>query len=156
MRSLFARRDLVDFLLQGTSERPEGDVTRSRGWKTKITDNPKMNSDYRNLGLVGTTDGVPYFSDQRRGCWPFVLRCANLPTTLSQHMSNCHMHLLSPNEYWEVDDDAGVLRRLIRAPKSLRPHLSVIVDDLLGAYTRGAVFFTTVLNEHRCKHRCSK
>ena len=52
-------------------------------------------------------------------------------------MANCHLHLLSPSEHWELDEDAGVLRRLIRAPQSLKPHLSLIVDDLLGAYKRG-------------------
>jgi hypothetical protein len=137
IRSLYARRDLVDYLLQEVGERPEGDISKSRGYKRKVTDNPHMNNDRRNLALVGTTDGVPYFKDQRRGCWPFVLRCANLPTALSQHMSNCHLHLVAPNEYWELDVDAGVLRRQIRAPKSLQPHMSLIVDDLLAAYHRG-------------------
>lgn len=137
-----------------------------------------MNTDHRNLGLVGTTDGVPFFDDQRRGnyvcahqhnpkyvniscdvckhypmrrhimsqclhnmqcvgAWPFILRCANLPDTLSMHMSNCHLHMLSANEYWELDKSAGVLRRRIHAPKSLKPHLIVIVDDLLHAYSTG-------------------
>lgn len=53
------------------------------------------------------------------------------------HMSNCHLHLLSANEYWEKDAKAGVLRRRVHAPKSLKPHLTVIVDDLLYAYSIG-------------------
>ena len=71
------------------------------------------------------------------GGWPFIFRCANLPDGLSTHMSNCHLSLLSANEYWQHDKESGGLRRNIRAPKSLKPHLTVIVDDLIGAYTRG-------------------
>ena len=175
IRALFARPDVVPHLYHDLDGRPESHTTRSRGFKQKVLDNPHMNTDHRNLGLVGTTDGVPFFDDQRRGhnvcvcvnmstyhticqrtlrkyphiasqcphdiecvgAWPFILRCANLPDTLSMHMSNCHLHLLSANEYWKLDKSAGVLRRRIHAPKSLRPHLTVIVDDLLHAYSTG-------------------
>lgn len=138
IRSLFSRPDMVPHLYTDVDGRPEGHVTRSRGFQQKVRDNPHMNDDHRNLGLVGTTDGVPFFNDQRRGAWPFILRCANLPDTLSLHMSNCHLHLLSANEYWEVDTKAGVLRRRVRAPKSLHPHLVLVVDDLLHAYHKGS------------------
>lgn len=134
VRSLYARPDLVPFLYHDADGHPEGHVTRSRGFQSKVRDNPEMNKDHRNLGFVGASDGVPFFDDQKRGAWPFVLRCANLPDALSTRMSNCHMHLLSANEYWEVDKAAGVLRRRIRAPKSLMPHMTVIVDDLLRNY----------------------
>jgi hypothetical protein len=137
VRSLYRRRELVPYLLHDVDHAPEGHVLRSRGFQMKIRDNKHMNGDHRNLGLIGTTDGVPFFDDQRRGAWPFVLRCANLPDGLSMHMANCHVALLSANEFWEVDSAAGVLRRKIRAPKSLKPHLSVLVDDLLGAYHKG-------------------
>ena len=119
----------------------EGGILQSRGFKQKVLDNPDMNQDHRNLGLVGTTDGVPFFADQRRGAWPFVLRCANLPDTLSTHMSNCHLHMLAANEFWVNDPDAGMLRRKIRAPKSLHAHLSIITDDLLKVYKKGRHFF---------------
>ena len=48
-----------------------------------------------------------------------------------------HLALLSPNEFYEIDAESGVLRRRVRGPKSLRPHLVVLADDLLGAYTKG-------------------
>jgi hypothetical protein len=96
-----------------------------------------MNKDPRNLGLIETTDGVPFFDDQKRGAWPFVIRVGNLPAALSTHMTNCHLHLLTANEYWEMDKKAGVLRRLIRAPKSLKPHLGLVVDDLQNVYING-------------------
>lgn len=96
-----------------------------------------MNADRRNLGLVGTTDGVPLFDDQKRSAWPFVMRVANLPDGLSTEMSNVHLHMLTACEFWELDPDANVLRRKIRQPKSMMPHLSIIVDDILGVYKHG-------------------
>ena len=138
IQGLFARPDLVPFLYNDTEDgRPRGHVTRSRGWKAKICDNPHMSADHRNLGLVGGTDGVPFFNDQRRSGWPYVLRVANLPDKLSMHMSNVHLHLLSASEHWQVDHEAGLLRRIMRGPKSLQAHLSVIVNDLRAAYVPG-------------------
>ena len=67
VRSLFARPNLVPFLLHDSEPGPEGSLLRSRGFQKKVRDNPDMNKDHRNLGLVGTTDGVPFFEDQRRG-----------------------------------------------------------------------------------------
>lgn len=96
-----------------------------------------MNGDHRNLGLIGHSDGVPFFDDMRRGAWPFFFRVGNLPDGLSTRMSNCHLTLISANEYHELDEAAGILRRRIHAPKSLKPHLSIIADDLLAAYTKG-------------------
>ena len=138
VRALFARSDIVPHLYNNDiGRRAATHVTRSRGFKAKITDNRAMNGDRRNLGLIGTTDGVPYFADQRRSCWPFVLRAANLPDSLSMSFQNAHLHMLAPSEFWELDEAAGVLRRRIRAPKSLQPLISVITDDLLAAYNKG-------------------
>lgn len=137
IRALFARPELVPLLWWDCGEYPEGHTVRSRGWKRKVVDNPVMNRDHRSIGLVGTTDGVPFFDDQRRGAWPFFLRCANLPDGPSTEMANVHMSMLSANEYYEIDPSAKVLRRRIRAPKSLKAHMSIIVDDLLGAYKKG-------------------
>ena len=137
IRSLYSRPELVPHLLHDGDAVPNGHVQRSRGFHAKIRDNPHMNCDHRNLGLIGTTDGVPFFDDQRRGAWPFVFRCANLPDGLATQMSNCHLSMLSANEFWELDNQAGVLRRRIRGPKSLKPHLTIIVDDLLHAYNQG-------------------
>ena len=147
LRSLFTRPDLIPFLLADGQHVSESHVTHSRGWREKMVDNPVMSADHRNQGLISTTDGVPFFEDQRRGGWPFVLRSANLPDSLSNHMTNCHLHLLAPSEFWEVDPEANVLRRRIRAPKSLNPHLQIIADDLLGVYSHGTkVADATALN----------
>ena len=137
--SLFRRADLVPYLLHDSSATvvPAGHLRRSRGFKKKVLDNPQMNQDHRSLGLVSTTDGVPFFDDQKRGAWPFIIRIGNLPDGLSHHISNCHLHLLQPSEFWELDTDANVLRRRVRAPKNLQPYLHIIADDLHHAYHRG-------------------
>lgn len=81
VRSLHARSDLCAHLWHDCGEHPEGHITRSRGFRKKVTDNPHMAADSRHLALVGTTDGVPYFDDQIRGCWPFFFRYASLCST---------------------------------------------------------------------------
>lgn len=100
-----------------------------------------MLRDHRNLGLVGTTDGVPMFDNKRRGLWPFFLRVANLPDGLSTHMANVHLALVGANEYYELNEATNTLARKLHAPKSLTPHLTILVDDLYQAYSRG-VFCT--------------
>ena len=148
LKQLFNRRDLIPYLLTDTGEFPEGHVTNSRGWKAKMIDNPHMNKDHRNIGLIATTDGVPLFEDQRRSAWPIVYRVANLPDGLSTRAANCHLAMMTASEYWTLDQDANKLRRIIRQPKSLKPHLTIIVDDLLGAYKKGNSFHYT------CAVRC--
>jgi hypothetical protein len=96
-----------------------------------------MNCDHRNIAIIGTTDGVPFFDDQRRGGWPFFFRVANLPDSLSTHMANVHMGMVSANEFYEFDISSGIMIRRIRAPKSLKPQLVVMTDDLYRAYTHG-------------------
>ena len=112
-------------------------MKRSRGFKEKVIDNPVMNEDCRNIALVGTTDGVPFFDDQRRGAWPFFLRVANLPDALSTQMANVFMPMIGANEYFVVNEDTNTLQREIRAPRSLVPHFTVLCDDLLNAYQTG-------------------
>jgi hypothetical protein len=76
VRSLYARPDLVPYLYADRYDpaEPVGSIRRSRGWKQKMHDNPHMARDHRNLGFVETTDGVPFFKDQRRGGWPYIIR----------------------------------------------------------------------------------
>ena len=97
--------------------------------------------DHRNLGLVGMTDGVPLFDNKQRGLWPFFSKVANLPDSLSSLMVNVHLTLLSANEYYVLNTATKTLKREIHAPRSLKPHLTVLVDDLYDSYRRG--IFTT-------------
>jgi len=137
INALFRRKDLIPHLLWDSGAPPEGDVRRSSGFKQKVADNPKMNEDPRNIAIIGTTDGVPFFDDQVRGCWPFFLRVANLPDGLSTHMANVHMSMIVANEHLTSDPLASKLRREVKAPKSLQPQLTVLCDDLLDAYENG-------------------
>ena len=45
--------------------------------------------------------------------------------------------MLSANEYYEIDHNNGSLKKRVRGPKSLKPHLTVLCDDLRGAYIKG-------------------
>ena len=143
VRGLFARADLVNFLYTDRYDptEPPGSVRKSRGWKAKMVDNETMSTDHRNLALVETCDGVPFFREKKasRGCWPFTIRCANLPDGLSMHMANCHLHLLVASEYYDLDSAAGVLRRVVREPQSLVPYTTVIADDLRRCFYQGTV-----------------
>jgi hypothetical protein len=139
VRGLYARADLVPYLYsdRAADDTTAGHTTQSRGFKPKMLDNPAMKQDHRNLGLVSTTDGVPFFDDQKRTAWPFGLRVANLPDRLSTHVANIHLHMLSASEYWSLCSETNVLRRIVRGPKSLHAHLTIIADDLLGGYHKG-------------------
>ena len=102
-----------------------------------MEDDPVMATDNRHIGLVGTTDGAPFFKDMHRGCWPFVFRVANLPDGLSHLTRNTHVGLISANEYISTDPLSGQVVRWVRAPKSLHPHMLIISDDLYAAYHSG-------------------
>lgn len=99
-----------------------------------------MAEDPRHLALIETTDGVPLFREKKnkRSAWPFVVRCANLPTSLSLAVANTHLHLLYSCEYYSLDPKANILRRNVRGPRSLSPALSVIANDLIAAYKHGS------------------
>ena len=113
VRSLFSRASLVQYLYHDGVHGSEGHVTQSRGFQAKVINNPVMAQDHRNLAFIGTTDGIPYFEDQKRGAWPFILRCANLPDGLAYRAQNAHLHLISANEYWINDPVSGLLTRYI-------------------------------------------
>jgi hypothetical protein len=52
-------------------------------------------------------------------------------------MANVHLGMISANEHYTVDPLSGIMSRKIRSPQSLRPHLTVLTDDLFKVYTRG-------------------
>lgn len=104
-----------------------------------MTDNPLMSEDHRNLGLIGTCDGVPLFDDKHRGCWPFVLRVANLPDGLSHLTINSHVVMIAGSEYLSLDPGTKEVKRWVRQPKSLHAHMLIIADDLYHAYHEGNV-----------------
>lgn len=52
-------------------------------------------------------------------------------------MANVHLAMLSGNEYLVAEGPEGTLKRRVRGPKSLVPHLTVLADELVGAYRNG-------------------
>jgi hypothetical protein len=104
MRDLYQRSDIAEHLHNNIDIETcaEGSLRRSQGWKNKVTDNPKMNSDRRHAPVVGHADGGPYFKDQKgAGAWFFILRHACLPESIMLDQSLAHMPLLIPAEHWE-------------------------------------------------------
>lgn len=97
------------------------------------------------------------FDNKRRGLWPFFLRVANLPEALSTHMANVHLTLVGANEYHELNAATNTLVRALHAPKSLKPHLTIIADDLYQAYRTGIFCTDSSIPAHmpsrhfRCK-----
>jgi hypothetical protein len=136
LSNIFRQPELVKHLLHDSGKFPSGHVRRSRGFWEKVNNNPHMNQDNRNLGLVAALDGVPYFKQKGRGGWPFIYRIANLPDGLSLLPVNCHMTMLSSAEFLSLQDNTRVIRT-VREPKSLRPHMSILCDDLYLAYNKG-------------------
>ena len=104
LQDLFMRPDLVEYLRTDVDTRtfPSGSIQRSRGYKRKVLDNF---DDPRHIGLVGCSDGIPFFKDkQSKSVWPFVLR-AVLPPSLWNEPSLCHLTLLMPSEHLVVGED---------------------------------------------------
>lgn len=157
LQDLFMKPDLHPHLLNdiGPMCFPDGDVRRSRGWKRKMVDNPNINADSRNQGLIASTDGVPYFKDLNSASgWPVVVRSANLPHGLWNDYSYCHLSALIPSEF--VQDKTRIKRyisrlqfcvsshnkfvfmsSLYRDPPSLQCVLLRLVDELLLGQNRG-------------------
>jgi hypothetical protein len=145
--NLYTQEDLIPYLWLDCNDHGEGHITKSRGFKKKVTDNPHMNKDHRNLSLVGCTDGVPFFKDGQRGGWPFVFKVAQLPEGMSGDMRNCHVGIVQANEYWSKNESGRGVKKVIRSPHSFNPALTVLVDDLYHAYYTGIKTMDASMNE---------
>jgi hypothetical protein len=147
IQGLYARPDLVPYLYtdRAPDDHTGGHTTQSRGFKAKMLDNPAMNQEHRNLGLVATASTVNFFADQAGTAWAFRIRVANLPAQLSTHVANIHLHLLVANATEEQPAN--------RDAKSLHPYLAIIADDLLGGYATGKRWmFLPYLRIQLCQH----
>jgi hypothetical protein len=94
-----------------------GSLRRSRGYRKKVTDNPRMNKDSRNQPFILSGDGVPYFKKEglsNRGGWPIVIRSALLPDGLWNNPALTHIALYIANEYVDGFDSTGKPRLVIR------------------------------------------
>ena len=105
--------------------------------------------------LMGTTDGVPLFDDKKRGTWPFVYKCLNLPDGLANLMTNVHVAMLAPSEQLDLDTATvpHQIRRTVSYPQSFYPHTSILVDELLAAYSRGITVYDASIPRHQIRLR---
>jgi hypothetical protein len=108
----------------------------------KMTNDPKMARSALNVGVIGSSDDVPYLKDQHRSGWPSTLQCASLPVSLAQAPQNMHMHTLSPSEYLTVDG-----KRVVQAPPSLMAVAQIIARDLDDLYEHGTAVDTGLRSE---------
>ena len=96
-----------------------------------MTSNPAMNTDTRNQGLVGMSDGIPLFrSKHSRSVIPVLLRTVNVGDELSMKFRYTHMTVLVPSHFWKIDEHDHFLR-VERKPSSICAALTVVTDDLL-------------------------
>jgi hypothetical protein len=132
LHDLFRDEEMAPYLDSETSEQPPGHVSKSRGWHEKMTSNPRMNTDTRNQGMVGMSDGIPLFRDKHsRSVTPLLFRSANLPDHLSMKFRNTHLGGLVPNHFWTIGESSQTFERVERKPSHLCAIMHAIVDDLL-------------------------
>ena len=138
MKDTFNRPDIVHKMRNDASNGRSGSLIESHGWKAKMKDNPVMQADVRNLGLIGTADSVPYFSDiLARGGVPFMLRIGNLCPELQLELRNCHLVGILPNEIQTLDPETGQVLRINKKNSTLYPMLLLLADDLCNLYVHG-------------------
>jgi hypothetical protein len=91
-----------------------------------------MNTDTRNQGLVGMSDGIPLFRDKHsRSVIPVMLRTANMGDHLSMKFRYTHMTALVPSHFWTIGETSKQFERVERKPSHLCAIMHAIVDDLL-------------------------
>ena len=139
LQNLFRNEALVRHLHHDRGEQPSGAVVNSRGFHEKITNNPHLNDESRNQGLIFMSDGVPYFKDKgsnRKG-YPCGVRLANPPEAIGKALSMTHLVCLMSCEYWDKDPHTGKPKRETLAPKSMQLMLLRICDELHHLYYVG-------------------
>jgi hypothetical protein len=152
-QDMYRRADIVPHLRNNLPGRP-GAVRRSHGYQNKVVNNPVLNQDVRNLGIVGSHDGVPCFKNINgcRGVVPVMLRTC-MDERLGLNVRNCHMVALVPDQHWTIDPNTGRARRIRKKTTTLRGVLAVLVDELLALYDTGVPIIDYSLPEgHASRH----
>jgi hypothetical protein len=148
IRALYGQPDLPRLMREPADMQPPGSVKRSRGWRLKMVQDPLMAASDRNVGAIGSTDGVPFFADQQRGGWPFTYQSGSLPSALAQSPLNMHLAALAPSEFLTL---TGV--RKIKSPTSLNAVLTLCVYDLVALYYEGVWVVDASLPENHPRRR---
>jgi hypothetical protein len=139
MRDLFRRPDLAPYLPNdGWADAPTGSVRRSFGYQKKVLDNPVMNQDHRNQGLILTADGIPCFKNKNasRGVVPVMAR-TTMEDALGLNVLNVHMVALVPDQHWEISPITGRKKRIKRKTSVLTCVTTRLTDELLELYETG-------------------
>ena len=138
LQDLLSKTDLT--ALSGNdhdpTEYPSGHIRRSDGYRIKVTDNPNMSADSRNVALSGSCDGVPFFKDRNAmSGWPYVLVNENCPPGISHTTSHAHLVMLVSCSYKKnVGNRVQVVRK---DPKSLQSANLILTDELLQGQNQG-------------------
>ena len=136
IKDLWKRKDLARHLANDIPGRP-GSIRSSRGYQEKVINNPDINEDHRNIGLVATADGIPCFKDKNaRGVVPCMLRTV-MDEELGLNLKNCHLFALIPNYYWHIDPVTNKTVRVNRKTLFLTAATTMLADELLHLYDTG-------------------
>jgi hypothetical protein len=139
LQDLFAKGDLVPHMANDLDPKsyPDGHVRRSDGWRQKVTDNPNINADRRNIALAAGCDGIPFHNDKQAASgWPFVVTCENLPAGTYRKNQHQHVFALTPSEEIKYDGN-GHPFVFKRDPPSIQPVLQMLTEELLEAQDKG-------------------
>jgi len=134
---LFRRPDLAPYLANDAVGSP-GSVRRSHGYRDKVLDNPVMNQDHRNQGLIATADGIPCFKNKNasRGVVPVMVR-TTMQDGIGLDVRNVHMVALCPDQHWVVHPISGRVKRSKRKTGVLTAITTLMADELLHLYDTG-------------------
>jgi hypothetical protein len=137
LKDLYRRPDLTPYLVNDAVGQP-GSVRRSHGYRAKVLDNPVMNQDHRNQGLIATADGIPCFKNKNaaRGVCPVMVR-TTMPDGIGLDVRNVHMVALCPDQHWKVHPVSGRIKRAKRKTTVLTAITTLMADELLHLYDTG-------------------
>lgn len=143
LRDMFSNRDLVEggYLdNRPGNDTPETSIKRSRGYRSKVLDEPSLRGDRRHQGICLSADGMPYFeasSKHSRGAWPLVARLASLPDGLWNRFELAHLYGFEATEHWATDVETGLVHRKRKDMSTLNGLLMLITEDLFVGYHEG-------------------
>lgn len=130
LQDLWRQKPISKHLANDKPGRP-GSIRRSRGYQDKVCNNPRMNTDHRNLGLVATADGIPCFKDKNaRSVIPCMTRTV-MDEELGLNLKYNHLWALVPNYYSDICKDTGRTIRIKKKTSFLTAATTVLADELL-------------------------
>ena len=137
VHDLFKQPDVVAHMSNSTADAVPGSIKASRGFASKITNNPVM-SGRRDIALVAQSDGVPYFKDKSvRSGTICTMRNASLPEGMGKQNRNTHLVAVQPSVYLSWDHVKNRPKQIHHNPKNQAPIVTVLCDELYTGYVHG-------------------